>query len=267
MMIDNLNTMLSTLIYFLTTPSWLLYLATIIVVVISVNTVRSKLKRKVLLIAVWGTIAIAPLGQWLIQPLEQRFKTPLELNQIRGVIVLGGGQRLGPIQGYPYSGYGQHSARMLAGLALANQHQVPLYFLGGQQTIGKQLYRESLAIKNLHNEFAMTTPLIIDNDSRNTFDNALKAKTLIADADIKHYLLITSAAHMPRAVGAFRQVGLEPIPYPVNFMSDNNPSWFDISSLTMRLYLIDYAAHEWLGLIQYYTLGRSSELFPQSVDK
>jgi len=264
---DILNSILSTAITIATTPSWLLLLATVYVITMSFTQTGSSTKSKCVVLSLWILVDIAPLGDWLIQPLEQRIAIPENIAKIKGVIVLGGGQRVGTIQHSPYSGYGSHTARTLAGLSIAQHQQVPIYFLGAQQHINELQFNESHVISSLHSKFSLDVPLMIDNDSTNTFDNAMTAKRLIPSVDVNNYLLITTAAHMPRAVGSFQQAGMSPIPYPVNFLAPNAGQWFGDSPLTTRLYLIDYAAHEWLGLAQYYVLGRSNELFPKTTNK
>lgn len=261
---DYYSTLLANFVQIITTPSWLLYSATLYVFFVVLATSTKAYKRLALILCLWLVIAIAPIGHWLLKPLENRFTNPVSLKDVKGIIVLGGGQRLGPIQKQPYSGYGQHSARMIAGLSIAKQHELPLYFVGGQRNIDGVTYHESTAIAQLHQQWGLDSPLIIDNTSRNTFDNAIIAKRLLIEQPSEQFILITSAAHMPRAMGVFQRIGLNPIPYSVNYHVVGKPQWFNSSTLVSRLYLIDYAAHEWLGMIQYYTLGRSTQLFPKN---
>jgi len=262
-----LSTALSTAITVATTPSWLLLLATVYVIAMSFTQTGGSTKSKCVVLSLWILVAIAPIGDWLIQPLEQRIIPPEQIEKIKGVIVLGGGQYIGTVQHSPYSGYGRHGARTIAGLTIAQQHQVPIYFLGAKELINGQQFNESHVISSLHSKLSLDAPLNIDNGSTNTFDNAMAAKRLIPSVDVNNYLLITTAAHMPRAVGSFQQAGMSPIPYPVNFLAPTASQWFSDSPLTTRLYLIDYAVHEWLGLVQYYALGRSNELFPKTTNK
>ena len=56
--------------------------------------------------------------------------------------------------------------------------------------------------------------LIFEDRARNTYENALLAKALAAPEPGERWLLVTSASHMPRAVGAFRQVGWPVLPTP-----------------------------------------------------
>lgn len=57
--------------------------------------------------------------------------------------------------------------------------------------------------------------IIIENQSRNTFENAVFTKKLITSNHLKPpYLLISSAIHLPRALKVFEQSGLEVVPFP-----------------------------------------------------
>jgi hypothetical protein len=65
------------------------------------------------------------------------------------------------------------------------------------------------------------------------------------------WLLVTSAFHMPRAMGAFRKAGMTPEAWPV----------YDLDQASPRE-TAAVAKHEWLGLLAYWLRGRSSGLFP-----
>jgi uncharacterized SAM-binding protein YcdF (DUF218 family) len=74
--------------------------------------------------------------------------------------------------------------------------------------------------------------------------------------------LITSAVHMPRAVGSFRMAGWTIIPYPVdyNLMPENKFRFrFNLQS---GLSSAAWGIHEWLGLLMYRLTGRTDALFP-----
>ena len=53
--------------------------------------------------------------------------------------------------------------------------------------------------------------------SRNTYENAVFSKALVAPKPGEHWMLVTSAYHMPRSVGLFRKVGFAVEPYPVDW--------------------------------------------------
>src|SRR5262249_16309164 len=91
--------------------------------------------------------------------------------------------------------------------------------------------------------------VVVETHSRNTHENAVFAKAGIRPKQGERWLLVTSASHMPRAMGAFRQNSFPVEPWPVYDQGEGHPAY-------------EIAEHEWLGLIAYRLLGRSSALFP-----
>ena len=95
-----------------------------------------------------------------------------------------------------------------------------------------------------------TGRLVYEPRSRNTFENAQFAKAVLRPRSADRLILVTSASHMPRAVGAFRQAGFNVIPWPVKNAKPDRASSNAV------------AKHEWLGLVAYWLLGRTDALFP-----
>ncbi|MGH8457637.1 MAG: YdcF family protein, partial [Stenotrophobium sp.] len=103
--------------------------------------------------------------------------------------------------------------------------------------------------------------LILENRSRNTWENAVFSKALVHPQAGEHWLLVTSAWHMPRAIGCFRAAGWPVIAYPVDYMStrgagdeDFDPEW--------RLRKLRFGLKEWVGLIAYHLMGRTDRWLP-----
>jgi uncharacterized SAM-binding protein YcdF (DUF218 family) len=92
--------------------------------------------------------------------------------------------------------------------------------------------------------------LLIDEASRNTYENARFTARLLQSQPAGRWLLITSASHMPRAIGTFRKNGIDVDAWPI----------FDMAGPGAPV--DEVARRETLGLLGYWTLGRSSELFP-----
>ena len=105
--------------------------------------------------------------------------------------------------------------------------------------------------------------VLIENKSRNTAENASLTKAMVQPQPGERWLLVTSAAHMPRAMGSFRRVGFTVEAYPVDWHT--LPRWrFRVNTTPLAgLYGIDAAAHEWEGLFFYWLTGRTSALFPR----
>src|SRR5262249_37311289 len=101
----------------------------------------------------------------------------------------------------------------------------------------------------------------LERNSRNTWENALYSKNLIQPLDSQTWLLVTSASHMPRAVGCFRAAGWKVLPYPVDYKAVPRDEWPVFDTLT-QLALFSAAAKEWVGLAAYHLMGHSQAWFP-----
>src|SRR5258706_14147278 len=98
--------------------------------------------------------------------------------------------------------------------------------------------------------FASATPalagrLVMDRRPKNTFENAVFCKELAKARPGERWILVTSALHMPRAIGAFRAVGFMVEPWPVADRTTLE------GEREVRLF------HEIAGLLAYRILGRS----------
>jgi len=79
----------------------------------------------------------------------------------------------------------------------------------------------------------------------------------------ERWLLVTSAWHMPRAVGIFRALGMNPLAFPVDFRTyGNDDDWRPPFDGPLALRNADTGLHEWVGLIAYRLSGRTAELLP-----
>jgi uncharacterized SAM-binding protein YcdF (DUF218 family) len=76
------------------------------------------------------------------------------------------------------------------------------------------------------------------------------------------WLLVTSASHMPRSMGVFRQAGWEIIPWPVNYRTGDTAAARLDASFPERLREFEWGVREWVGLISYWLMGRTPAPFP-----
>jgi uncharacterized SAM-binding protein YcdF (DUF218 family) len=104
---------------------------------------------------------------------------------------------------------------------------------------------------------------VLEEASRTTAENATRLRAMLAPKPGERWLLVTSAFHMPRAIGAFRKAGFDVEAYPVDWRTRG---WVDarvpFDRLSSGLARTDVALHEWGGLVIYWLTGRSSDLFP-----
>lgn len=82
--------------------------------------------------------------------------------------------------------------------------------------------------------------LLVEGKSRNTRENALESARIVRERGFSRVLLLTSAAHMPRALGCFRAVGVEADALPVDFRTEEHPLRF--TRLLPRAYALDKSA-------------------------
>jgi uncharacterized SAM-binding protein YcdF (DUF218 family) len=65
----------------------------------------------------------------------------------------------------------------------------------------------------------------------------------------RRFILVTSASHMPRAMGFFRKRGLQPIAAPTDYLAPRHPTeWGDLFPDGYYLFKSQVAFYEYLGL-------------------
>jgi uncharacterized SAM-binding protein YcdF (DUF218 family) len=103
----------------------------------------------------------------------------------------------------------------------------------------------------------------LEDRSRNTLENAILSKDLARPQPGERWLLVTSAYHMPRAIGIFRKAGFAVEPYPVDWRtSGSEDALHPFATVGDGLRRADTAVREWVGLLAYWLMGMSSALFP-----
>ena len=106
------------------------------------------------------------------------------------------------------------------------------------------------------------TRISIESRPRTTSEDALYAAALLKPKPSERWLLVTSALHMPRAVGCFRVAGFQAEPYPIEFRTvQSHPFAFFVPGAA-ALYDLDIATKEWIGLVAYRLMGKTDALFP-----
>ena len=101
-----------------------------------------------------------------------------------------------------------------------------------------------------------------ENQSRNTYENAMLMKPMILDLGAKGandtpkpWLLITSASHMYRSQRIFQNQGIEVIPVPVDYQTSKQLRWgkFDLEDGAQNW---NKVMHEGVGLLAYWITGK-----------
>ncbi|MBV8166887.1 MAG: YdcF family protein [Alphaproteobacteria bacterium] len=208
-------------------------------------------------------VTVLPVGPWLLLPLENRFPVPTLPARVDGIVVLGGSIN-------PVLSAARHqpiltdsAERLTAFIALARQYPAAkLLFTGGSASVVDTVDREADVARTIFESVGLDVSRVtFERDSRNTYENAVMSKAAVHPQPGETWLLVTSAYHMPRAVGCFRVQGWPVIPYPVDYGTapDGNPASF---SLLAGLDSVHWALREWIGLAFYYLAGRTDRFLP-----
>jgi uncharacterized SAM-binding protein YcdF (DUF218 family) len=209
---------------------------------------------------------LSPLANWMLLPLEERFPVFADDGRpVDGVIVLGGAVLAEESLGRGQLILNDAGERAVALADLSRRYpDARTVFSGGGGTLLEDEAAEAGAVRRFAGALGIDPDrILVEDRSRTTEENAAFSKALVEPKPGERWLLVTSAWHMPRAVGCFRQAGFGVTAYPVDFRtrgaSDARRPFAFVSDGLRR---VDVAAREWAGLLAYRLAGRVPELFP-----
>lgn len=207
---------------------------------------------------------LGPVGNILFVPLESRFPQVTEFAESpTGIVVLGGavdtvvGERHGVVT------LAEAGERVTAAVALAHRFaNAKILLSGGRPVLLPGKLREADETVELMVSLGIDRArIVVENESYNTWQNAVFSLKTAAPSEDEKWLLVTSAYHMPRAIGTFRKAGWKAIQaYPVDFRSTGDAALFP--SVSKGLRYTDIAVREWIGLLAYRLTGRTATLIP-----
>jgi uncharacterized SAM-binding protein YcdF (DUF218 family) len=258
----------SKVIFFCIQPSSLAFFALLIGVLLFGRCPRWSRRFLYTGFAILILFGILPGGNILVLPLEERFATgvtPPPREKISGIILLGGFEDISITRARGGLALNEAAERLTESLRLARAlPDAKVIFTGGS---GSLFGGRGVAgpVRQFFIDAGIASDrIVVENESRNTYENAVFTKELLKPGPGDRWLLVTSAYHMPRSIGVFRNVGFDVVPYPVDFRTR---SWGDafrpFDSIAEGLQRTDLAAREWIGLFAYWITGRSSALFPR----
>lgn len=217
-------------------------------------------------VVVFAIICFLPVSAALLRPLEDRFPRPSDdMPAPNGILVLGGSidVDVGAARGTPT--LTEAAARLTAGVALARRYpSARLVFTGGSSDVRQKGLDEAQGVRQLWLSLGVPeNRMSFEDDSRNTFENATLTRALVDPKPGERWLLVTSAAHMPRSVGIFRKDGWSVVPYPVDYRSFGDARDYRFSTNGLDSFeRLTVALHEWIGLVAYRLTGKTDALFP-----
>jgi uncharacterized SAM-binding protein YcdF (DUF218 family) len=253
--------------FFISPSNAVVFLMTIGVALLFTRYAKTGRRLTTLGLAALLIMAVTPLGGALMTALENRFPPPPEdAPAPDGIIVLGGAmdERITAARGR--AALNEAGERLIAFAELARRYpQARLVFTGGSASLTRARHTEAEAAAVFLREAGLDPDRVIYEDrSRNTWENAVYTRELARPAPTERWLIVTSAAHMPRAMGIFRQVGFPATAFPVDYRTTGHVGWSlrPDHHIADGLDLFDDAAHEWIGLAVYHWTGKTDALFP-----
>jgi uncharacterized SAM-binding protein YcdF (DUF218 family) len=191
-------------------------------------------------VALW--LLATPIVADAITRLAERYpaldlSTPTAAQAI--VIIGGGGYRnLAPEYNAPEADWGLLE-RLDYGAYVARRTGLPILVSGAPM--------EAAAMKiTLEREFG-APPKWVDDQSRDTFENARYTAQILGPAGIKRIILITSSTHLWRAAHEFQAAGFEVIPAPAGVWAPREDGIFRYVPSPAGLMRSNLAVYELIG--------------------
>lgn len=188
---------------------------------------------------------------WLLRGLETAPVISRDaLAQGQAIVIPGAGKRRHAPE------YGGETVNRLAlerlryGARLARRSGLPVLVSGGAPT--GDAPEAELMRQALEEDFGVSVKWV-ERASRDTRENAQFSAVLLKGAGVKTIVLVTHAAHMPRAQAAFEAEGLRVIPAPTAWFggTDVNEGVLSMLPGASSAFAGWIAAHEWLGGLAY----------------
>jgi uncharacterized SAM-binding protein YcdF (DUF218 family) len=182
----------------------------------------------------------------------------LSKKQFSAGILLGG---MAGVNNEGYWHFGKGVERFIAAEELYHQGIInKIIVSGGSGELLQQQFKEAPYLKDeLIASGIKDSDIIIEPNSRNTFENAIFSKHIIDSLRLSPpYLLITSALHMPRSIKIFNKANIDTTPYPCYFSIEASKNIFEIIFIPniRRLYDWNFIFREWMGVAVYKLTGK-----------
>jgi uncharacterized SAM-binding protein YcdF (DUF218 family) len=215
-------------------------------------------------------VALFPVGEWLLYPLETRFASNPKLpDRIDGIIVLSGTEDAVRSSLWQQVELHDSAEREMAFLELARRYpNARLVFTGGSGSMVHQDDKAADVANKLFDNLGLDLSRVtFERNSRNTYENAVISRELVRPDPAQTWVLITTAWHMPRSVGVFRKAGWPVIPYPVDHGTRPGELLRIDMNLSGHLQSLVKGVREWVGLLAYYISGKTTTFFPDRGDR
>ncbi len=214
---------------------------------------RAALPLAIVLVLSLYLLSIRPIADSLILPLENSFPHPARTSlNCDAIVVLGGGV-------LPNTPDAQGRAvpdpssiqRAYAAFSIWRRMPVPVLVSGGSSQGERWTSARAIAAflvdLGIHRDFQ-----ILEEESRNTFENAKFSARLLEERGSVSPCLVSSAYHLPRAVMSFAAFDVAVVPVPTDYRAYRGSyGWPHFLPSAHSLAVSNTALHEYLGILYY----------------
>lgn len=212
-----------------------------------------------------AALLLLPVDLWLLRPLESQFPPAQAPPHVDGVIVIGDAVSEAINADGAAPTLNRNADRLTALAILARSYpQARVVFAGSPAVSAPGALTELEASPVLLERLGVARGRVLyDDQSSTTWENAVNALALGQPKPGETWVLVTSASHMPRAMGAFRGAGWPTVlPWPVAHRTIKAGWPALLQPAGTRLMMVNLAAYEWVGLAAYRLQGRTDRLLP-----
>ena len=209
-------------------------------------------------------ISFIPIGSFLIYKIEKEYHSNIKIPEIvDGILILGGATDPLLFKEYDQISLNGSAERLVESVPIIKKFdKAKVIFSGGSGIINRPDLGHSQVAKSFYKKIGIEIDQIIFEDqSRNTYENIIYSKKIANPKINENWLLITSASHMKRALLIADKHNWKLIPYAVDFKNIKNFKFIPNLKLLKNLNTFQQGSHEWLGLISYYLMGRTTKVF------
>jgi uncharacterized SAM-binding protein YcdF (DUF218 family) len=181
-------------------------------------------------------LSIAPVSDAMVARLESEYNKPKDA---KGDVII--------LLGAPPAGY---LFRFLTAARLQKSLDIPIIVSGAKSL--KHNDKKSNIFKKLLVELGVPLEkIIVENKSRDTYENGKFSHEICAKFGFFNPILVTSAYHMKRAIMSFERTDLKVLPFPAGFKSWKGKQYKWNAYLPGNYLTASIAIKEYLGLLFY----------------
>jgi len=207
---------------------------------------------------------VLPTGSYLLYLLEKNYHNKIYLPEnVDGILILSGATNPFLTKEYNQISLNGSVERLTESIQLIKKYpKAKVFFAGGTGSIQYPDLSHSEVAKKFYKSLGVDIQNIyFDDKSRNTYENIFFAKKKFDPNKDEKWVLITSAFHLKRAMSIGEKLEWAFIPYATDYKLPKKFKWKLSINFFGNLASFKNSSHEWVGIISYYLMGRSSKIF------